>query len=60
MYVKCKHCGGIIDPDTLVCIMCAREYKLNRVVSERRRLGLVSGSRQNDHYNGWRAGARLK
>jgi len=25
MYVKCERCGGIIDPDTLICLMCARE-----------------------------------
>ncbi len=37
MSVKCKHCGGIIDLDTLVCMMCAREYQLIQCIAEKRR-----------------------
>jgi len=58
MYVKCRHCGGIIDPDTLVCLMCAREYRIIRIVSEKRLIHAQNNSRLNDA-SGFASGPRL-
>jgi len=61
MYGKrCKRCNGVIDPDTMTCLMCGREFKMVQVVGERRRNLVVNASRANDHYKGWQGGARLK
>lgn len=34
--MKCPRCNGLLDPE-LTCIMCAREYRLVNIISDRRR-----------------------
>jgi len=48
MHLRCLHCGGVIDPDTLTCLMCARQHLWKLARPEDKRKQLVLQSRQYD------------